>query len=67
MTHPYPLEWDSVPYPLKFKPLMLQRYDGKSLPNQHIYYFWSQTDNIIDNDVIMARLFVGTLKGVAFD
>ena len=32
-----------------------------------IYYFRSQTGNVIDNDVIMARLFIGTLKGVAFD
>ena len=30
---PYPLEWDLVPYPPKFKPPMLHTYDGKSLPN----------------------------------
>jgi len=66
-VRPYPLEWDSVPYPSKFKPLMLHTYDGKSSLNQHIYYFWSQTGNIIDNNAIMARLFVGTLKGVAFN
>ena len=41
MTRPYPLEWDSVPYPLKFKPPTLHTYDGKSSPNQHIYYFRS--------------------------
>jgi len=67
MTHPYPLEWDSVLYPPKFKPHTLHTYDGKSSPNQHIYYFRSQTGNVIDNDVIMARLFIGTLKRVAFD
>jgi len=67
MTRPYPLEWDSVLYPPKFKPPKLRTYDGKSSPNQYIYYFWSQTDNIIDNDAIMARVFIGTLKGVAFD
>ena len=66
MTRPYPLEWDLVPYPLKFKPPTLHTYDGKGSPNQHIYYFWSQTGNVIDNDAIMARLFIGTLKGVAF-
>ena len=32
-----------------------------------IYYFWYQIGNVIDNDIIMARLFIGTLKGVAFD
>ena len=29
----YPLEWDSVPYPPKFKPPALHTYDGKSSPN----------------------------------
>jgi len=66
-VRPYPLEWDSVPYPPRFKPPTLQTYNGKSSPNQHIYYFRSQTSNVIDNDAIMARLFIGTLKGVAFD
>jgi len=66
-VRPYPLEWDSVPYPLKFNPPTLHTYDGKSSLNQHIYYFRSQTGNVIDNDAIMARLFIGTLKGVAFD
>jgi len=28
---------------------------------------WSQTGNIIDNDAIMIRLFIDTLKRVAFD
>ena len=64
---PYPLEWDSVSYPSKFTPPTLHTYDGKNSPNQHIYYFQSQTDNVIDNDVVMARLFIGTLKGIAFD
>ena len=67
MTRPYLLKWDSVPYPLKFKPPTLHTYDDKSSPNQHIYYFRSQTGNVIDNDAIIARLFIGTLKGVAFD
>ena len=65
--HPYSLEWDSVPYPRKFKPPTSHTYDGKSSPNQHIYYFRSQTGNVIDNDAVMARLFINTLKGIAFD
>jgi len=67
MTHSYPLEWHSVPYPPKFKLSTLHTYNSKSSLNQYIYYFQSQTDNIIDNDAIMVRLFIGTLKGVAFD
>ena len=66
-VRPYLLEWDSVPYPPKFKPPTLHSYDGMSSPNQHIYYFRSQTDNVVGNDTIMVRLFIGTLKGVAFD
>ena len=38
-VRPYPLEWNSVPYPLKFKPPTLHTYNGKSSPNQHIYNF----------------------------
>jgi len=67
MTRPYPLEWDSVLYLPKFKPPTLHMCDSKSSPNQHICYFRSQTGNVIDNDAIMARLFIGILKGVAFD
>jgi len=66
-VRPYPLKWDSVPYPPKFKPPTLYSYDGKSSPNQHIYYFWLQIGNVVGNDAIMARLFISTLKGVAFD
>ena len=67
IRHPYLLEWDSASYPPKFKPPTAHTYDGKSSSNQHIYYFRSQTRNMIDNDVVMARLFIGTLKGIAFD
>ena len=46
-VHPYLLEWDSVQYPPKFKPPTLHTYDGKSSPNQHVYYFRSQTGNVM--------------------
>ena len=67
MVRPYPAEWDLVPYPPKFKTLTLQAFDCKGSPNQHIYYLKSQTGNVVDNDVILARLFIGTLKGLAFE
>ena len=63
MMRPHQLEWDSVPYPSRFKSPMLHMYDGKSSPKQHIYYFRSQTDNVINSDAIIAKLFIGTLKG----
>ena len=67
VVRPYPTEWDLVSYPPKFKAPILQAFDDKGSPNQHIYYFKSQTGNVVDNDVILARLFNGTLKGLAFE
>ena len=64
---PYPAEWDLVPYPPKFKDLTLQAFDGKGSPNQHIYYFKSQTENVVANDAILAHLFISTLKGLSFE
>lgn len=43
VVRPYPIEWDSVPYPPKFKLTSLTSFDGKGSPTQHIYYFLSQT------------------------
>ena len=63
----YPAEWDLISYPPKFKALTLQAFEGKGSPNQHIYYFKSQTRNVVSNDAILARLFIGTLKGIAFE
>ena len=64
---PYPVEWDLDPYPPWFKAPNLHAFDGKGSPNQHIDYFKSQTKNEVSNDVIMDRLFIGTLKRVAFE
>jgi len=67
VVRPYPAEWDMTPYPPKFKAPTLRTFDGKGSPNQHIYYFKSKTGNIVSNDANMAYLFIGTLKGVAFE
>jgi len=45
----------------------LQAFNGKESPNQHIYYFKSQTGNVVTNDAILVRLFIGTVKGLAFE
>jgi len=66
IVRPYAAEWDTTPYPPKFKASTLHTFDGKGSPNQHIYYFKSRTGNVISNDAIMARLFIGTLKGFTF-
>ena len=67
IIRPYPVEWDTTPYLPKFKALTLHTFDDKRSSNQHIYYFKSQTGNVVSNDAIMARLFISTLKGVAFE
>jgi len=63
----YPTEWDLIPYPPKFKAPTLQAFDGKGSQNQYIYYFKSQTGNVVANDAILARLFIDTLKGLTFE
>jgi len=40
MTRPYPLEWDLVPYPPKFKSPTLHTYDG----NEPAYLLLPITD-----------------------
>ena len=67
VVRPYPIEWDTVPYPAKFKPISLVQFDGKGSPSQHIYYFMAQTGFLTRNDAILTQLFIGTLKGVAFE
>ena len=67
IIRPYPAEWDTASYPPKFKALTLHTFDGKGSSNQHIYYFKSQTGNVVSNNTIMARLFIGTLIRVAFE
>ena len=58
---------DMALYPPKSKAPTLHTFDGKGSPNQHIYYFKSQTEIAVSNDAIMAHLFIGTLKGIAFE
>ena len=67
VVRPYPVEWASAPYPPWFKAPNLHAFDDKGSSNQYIYYFKSQIGNIVSNDAIMAHLFIGTLKGVAFE
>ena len=67
VVRPYPIEWDSAPYPFKFKAPNLHAFDDQGSPNQHVYYFKSQTGNVVSNDAILVCLFIGTLKGVAFE
>jgi len=62
----YLVEWDASTYPSKFKAPILHIFDGKGSPS-YIFYFKSQTRNVRSNDAIMAHLFIGTLKRIAFE
>ena len=53
VTKLYPVEWDSAPYHPRFKATTLHAFDGKGLPNPHIYYFKSQTGSVVSNDAII--------------
>lgn len=37
------------------------------MAQHHIYYFQLHTGNIVENDAILAQLFIGILKMVAFE
>ena len=67
VVRPYPAEWDTAAYPPRFKALTLHTFEGIRSPNQHLYYFKSPTANVVLNDTIKARLFIGTLKRIAFE
>src|SRR5204862_3876082 len=57
-TRPYPVEWDTVKYPSRFKVPTLNTFDGKGSAQQHIYYFQSQTGSLMGNDPVRTRLFI---------
>lgn len=63
---PYRVEWDLISYPSKFKTPTLQAFNDTGFLNKHTYYFKSQTRNLVLNDAISVRLFIGIFKGVIF-
>lgn len=63
----YPLEMDLVPYSPKLKVHTFQSYAGKGFAYQHVVHFISQIGSMPDVDALKIRLFIGTLKGTAFD
>jgi len=63
VVRPYLVEWDAALYSPKFKAPILYTFDGKGSPNQHIYYFKSQTENVISNIAIMAHLLLAPSNG----
>ena len=62
-----PTQRNGTQLPTIHKAPTLHTFDGIGSPNQHIYYFKSQTGNVVLNDAIMVHLFIGILKRVAFE
>lgn len=62
IMHPYPSEWDLIPFLETYRALNINKYHRKGSPNQHLYHFHSLNGNAMDNDALMTRLFIGSLK-----
>ena len=67
VVQPYPAEWYLVLYPPKFKAPTLQSLTAKGHRTNKSTTSKSQIGNVVDNDAILARLFIGTLKELAFE
>lgn len=67
IMHPYPLEWDLIPFPETYLVVNINKYHGKGSPNEHIYNFHSLIGNVMGDDALMSWLFSGSLKGITFD
>nr|ABB55290.1 hypothetical protein 10.t00034 [Asparagus officinalis] len=48
---PYPREWESIPYPTKFKLINFTPFDGMGSPTQHLIYFKSHLGIISGNEL----------------
>lgn len=56
-----------VSYSSRFEGLILQAFDSHGPPNQHLCHFKSLAGSVGSNDIVLACLFIGTLRGVAFE
>lgn len=62
-----PFKWNLIPFLETYRVLNIDMYHEKGSPNQCICHFHLLIGNAMSNDALMSRLFVGSLKGTAFD
>src|SRR5436853_3822754 len=67
ISRPYPADWETVPFPAKFKPPTLQLFDSTKSANRHMCCFKVQTGHLAANDALLTRLFISTLDETAFE
>lgn len=65
--HTYLPEWDIISFSKTYQAPNIDKYHVKGSHNQLIYYFYSLIGNAMGNDELKTRLFVRSLKGIAFD
>ncbi|XP_020202173.1 uncharacterized protein LOC109787969 [Cajanus cajan] len=63
--HPFVDGIMEVPLPTAWKPLNIERYDGTTDPDEHIDAYITQINLYTNNDAIMCRVFLTSLKGAA--
>src|SRR5436853_3946649 len=67
ISRPYPAEWETVPFPAKFKAPTLQLFDSTKSANRHMCCFKVQTGHLEANDALLTRLFISTVDEIAFE
>nr|KYP58654.1 hypothetical protein KK1_014071 [Cajanus cajan] len=56
-----------TPLPQGWKPLHLDRYDGTTDPDEHIDLYTTQVNLYTNNDAILCRVFLTSLKEVVLN
>ncbi|KAF2296998.1 hypothetical protein GH714_014335 [Hevea brasiliensis] len=64
---PYSPKIDLMKMPVNYQPIKFQQFDGKGNPRQHVAHFVETCNNAGTEGDLMAKQFVRSLKGNAFD
>ena len=66
-TKPYTKRIDALHMPYGYQPPKFNQFDGKGNPKQHVAHFIEMCNNAGTSSDLLAKQFVRTLKGIAFD
>nr|CAD1838499.1 unnamed protein product [Ananas comosus var. bracteatus] len=65
--HPYPIEYDRIPFPDGYIVPKFKTFYGIGNPNQHLAHFKATCGNTGGNSALLLRQFPQSLSGVAFE
>nr|CAD1833640.1 unnamed protein product [Ananas comosus var. bracteatus] len=65
--HPYPIEYDSIPFPDGYIVPKFKTFYGLGNPDQHLAHFRASCGNTGGNSALLLRQFPQSLSGVAFE